>query len=285
MKKGLLFTIIAYAGIWLLIGIYWLSGQTSQSPYSQVLAILCMFMPLVATIITQKVNKEPILRGLGIDWKPNLWWLFAWLLPVFLIAAVIGVSCLLPGFYFSFENPTVAEMLDKINSVLPEGKELTPAFFVLSQIPNGFFAGITINGVFAFGEEIGWRGYLLKQFAGKKFLPTAIIIGAIWGLWHAPLILMGHNFPEHPVIGVFVMVLSCICLSPIVQYIRVKSGSVIAAAIFHGTYNAFATFVAVSLNRVDDLLTNPAGLAGIIVLVATVGILYLTDKKTLTSTI
>ncbi len=283
MKKGLLFSIIAYAGIWLLIGLYWLTGQTPESPYFQVIGALCMFTPLVATIITQIFNKEPVLHGLGINWKPNLWWLVAWLLPVFLIAAVIGVSCLLPGFYFSFENPKVAEMLDKINSILPEGKKLTPAFFILSQIPSGFIAGITINGVLAFGEEIGWRGYLLKQFEGKKFLATALIIGAIWGLWHAPLILMGHNFPDHPVIGVFVMTLSCICLAPIVQYIRVKSGSVIAAAIFHGTYNAFATFVAASLNRVDDLLTNPAGLAGIIVLVATVGILYLTDKKTLTS--
>ena len=62
MKKGLLFTIIAYAGIWLLIGLYWLTGQNPQSPYFQVLGALCMFTPLLATVITQLVDKEPVLR-------------------------------------------------------------------------------------------------------------------------------------------------------------------------------------------------------------------------------
>ena len=247
--------------------------------------MLCMLTPLLATVITQMVNKEPVLRGLGIRWKLNRWWFIAWLMPFFLVAAMIGVSCLMPNTYLSFENPLTAETLDKVNAILPEGKKLSPTVFMLSQLPNGFIAGITINALFAFGEEIGWRGYLLKQFAGKKFLSTAIIIGAIWGLWHAPLILMGHNFPNHPIIGVLIMTISCMCLAPIVQYIRVKSGSVIAAAIFHGTFNAFATFVAFSLNRFDDLLTNVMGVAGIVVMLITIGILYLCDKKVLTSTV
>lgn len=285
MKKTLQYTILAYAGIWLLSLPFWLSGVTAESPTFQVIAMLCMFTPLLATVITQMVNKEPVLRGLDIRWKLNRWWLVAWLLPFFLIAAIIGVSCLMPNTYLSFDNPLTNETLDKVNAILPEGKKLSPTVFMLSQLPNGFIAGITINALFAFGEEIGWRGYLLKQFAGKKFLSTAIIIGAIWGLWHAPLILMGHDFPDHRVIGVIVMILSCMCLAPIVQYIRIKSGSVIAAAIFHGSFNAFATFVAFSLNRVDDLLHNPLGLAGIVVLLITIGVLYLLDKKTLTSTV
>lgn len=285
MKKALLYIILAYAGIWLLSVPCWLTGQTAESPTFQVIAMLCMLTPLLATVITQMVNKEPVLRGLGIRWKLNRWWLIAWLMPFFLVAAMIGVSCLMPNTYLSFENPLTAETLDKVNAILPEGKKLSPTVFMLSQLPNGFIAGITINALFAFGEEIGWRGYLLKQFAGKKFLSTAIIIGAIWGLWHAPLILMGHNFPDHPVIGVLIMTISCMCLAPIVQYIRVKSGSVIAAAIFHGTFNAFATFVAFSLNRFDDLLTNVMGVAGIVVMLITIGILYLCDKKVLTSTV
>ena len=285
MKKALLYSILAYAGIWLLSIPYWLSGQSAQSPIFQVFAMLCMLTPLIATVITQMVHKEPVLRGLGIRWKLNRWWLVAWLLPFFLVAAMIGLSCLMPNTYLSFDNPLMTETLDKVNAILPEGKKLSPTVFFLSQLPNGFIVGITINALIAFGEEIGWRGYLLKQFAGKKFLTTALIIGAIWGLWHAPLILMGHNFPKHPVIGVLIMTLSCICLAPIVQYIRIKSGSVIAAAIFHGSFNAFATFVAFPLNRFDDLLTNPMGLAGIVVVLITIGVLYLFDKKTLTSTV
>ena len=244
MKKGALFTAIAYAGVWLLVGAYWLCGQTTESPLWIVIATLCMMMPLIASM-----------------------------------------SCLLPGMHFTTESPLMTELLDKINAALPSGKTISPTIFLLAQVANGFIAGITINALFAFGEEIGWRGYLLKLFTGQRFLPTAIIIGTIWGLWHMPLILMGHNFPDHPVIGVFVMTIACICLAPIVQFIRLKSGSVVAAAIFHGSFNAFGTFVPLFFEHTDDLLSGPMGLAGIVTSIVGLGVLHLTDRRILSSTI
>lgn len=285
MKKVILFTVIAYVGVWLLVGTYWLCGQNTESPLWAVVATLCMMMPLIATVIVQRMNREPVLRGLGIRWKINRWWFVAWLLPALLTAAMVGISCLLPGMHFTTESPMMTELLDKINAALPNGKTISPIIFLLAQVANGFIAGITINALFAFGEEIGWRGYLLKLFVGRKFLPTAIIIGAIWGLWHTPLILMGHNFPDHPVIGVFMMTLACICLAPIVQFIRLKSGSVIAAAIFHGSFNAFGTFVPLFLDRTDDLLSGPMGLAGIVTSMVGLAVLHLTDRRVLSSTI
>ena len=285
MKKGLLFTIIAYVGVWLLVGGYRLCGMTTESPLWTLVAMLCMLMPLMATVITQKINREPVLRGIGIRWKFNRWWVVAWLLPAVLAVAVVAVSCLMPGVHFTQESPMMTDILAKINSMLPEGQSLSPTVFLLAQLANGFIAGATVNALFAFGEETGWRGYLLKQFGGKGFLPAAIIVGAIWGLWHAPLILMGHNFPDHPVIGVFVMTAACMCLAPIVQFIRVKSGSVVAAAVFHGSFNAFASFVPLFLDHTNDLLTAPMGLAGIIVCIAALGALHLTDRTTLRSTL
>ena len=38
MKKGVLFTAIAYVGVWLLVGAYWLCGQTTESPLWIVMA-------------------------------------------------------------------------------------------------------------------------------------------------------------------------------------------------------------------------------------------------------
>ena len=150
---------------------------------------------------------------------------------------------------------------------------------------SGLIAGATINALLAFGEEVGWRGYLLKQFVGKRFVFTAVVIGAVWGLWHAPLILMGHNFPNHPVIGVFIMIVACVCLAPVVQFIRIKSGSVVAAAIFHGSFNAFASLGVLFLDHTDELLTAPMGLAGMVVFLMTLGALHLTDRSVLLSTI
>jgi len=99
-----------------------------------------------------------------------------------------------------------------------------------------------------------------------RFLKAALIIGFIWGIWHAPLILMGHNYPQHPRIGVLMMTVFCILLAPIMQYLTIKSKSVIAAAIAHGTFNATAGISIMTVSGGNDLITGMTGIAGFIAL-------------------
>lgn len=62
-----------------------------------------------------------------------------------------------------------------------------PSFLVTSfpVLALGFFSNL-IRG--PLGEELGWRGYALNELQ-KRFSPgtSAVIIGAVWGFWHAPL--------------------------------------------------------------------------------------------------
>ena len=102
------------------------------------------------------------------------------------------------------------------------GIRFCPCFLII------LFLGGPLN------EEIGWRGLLQRELGFMEFWKSSLTIGVIWGIWHAPIILQGHNYPEHPVIGVFMMTIWCILLAPIFSYIRLKSKSVIAAAIMHG---------------------------------------------------
>jgi len=118
----------------------------------------------------------------------------------------------------------------------------------------------------------------MKEFKGKHFLAAALWIGVIWGLWHAPLILNGHNYPQHPVAGVFMMVVFCLLLAPMLMYFRQKSGSVIVPAILHGTFNAVAGISAMVVTPANDLLYGGAGLSGFIVLLMTDVCLYLYDR-------
>ena len=272
MKNLKLYIAIAFSLIWAAGLAFYLSESqvASFSGAAPLLVSLCMFIPLVATLICQKANKEPLLRGIGISWKVNRWWFFGW----FTFPIVALLTLLFTHWISGIDIHTEAmQTLSKSLGIGPAG---VVAFTRLS----GMLAGATINAFFAFGEEVGWRGYVLSQFKGKSFLGSAALIGIIWGLWHAPLILMGHNYPQHPQWGVLMMVVVCILMSCIIQYFRIKSGSVIVAAIMHGTCNAVAgtTMFFVGLDRFNDLLDGACGLAGILAMLVVAFALFLFDR-------
>ena len=68
-------------------------------------------------------------------------------------------------------------------------KVFTPNFFVF-----GFGFGL-IAGIL---EEIGWTGYAIRKLRTKyNALASALILGGIWGLWHAPVVdFLGAAFPH-----------------------------------------------------------------------------------------
>ena len=101
----------------------------------------------------------------------------------------------------------------------------------------------------------------------------------IWGVWHAPLILQGHNYPQHPQIGVIMMIVWCMLMGPIISYIRVKARSVIAAAIFHGTINGTYGLSIMLISGGNDLVTGMAGLAGCIVFAVAGIIIFIFDRR------
>ena len=239
---------------------------------SSLLTTVAMFFPLTASLITQLITKEPIFRNLGISIRINSWWFAGWLLIPILALAIMGASALMPGESWSPDNETVAAAMKQI-----PGNMGTWGFIGITLI-SGLLAGMTINAVFAFGEEIGWRGYLVKLFEGQSFIRTSIITGGIWGLWHAPIILNGHNYPQHPVAGVFMMVLMCILFTPILLYFRQKSGSVIVAAIMHGTFNGVVGLSNIFVLPFNDLLVGAPGLAGMLVLLGSDAAIFLYDR-------
>ena len=231
-----------------------------------------MLIPLLAVIFTQLIFKEPVLKNLGISFKLNRWWWIGWLLMPVIAFAVLGVTLLMPGAQWTPDS----EMMQSAIVSMPEGIGVWGIIAITTV--SGLISGITINAVFAFGEEIAWRGFLMKEFKGKKFLLAALWIGIIWGLWHTPIILNGHNYPQHPMAGVFMMVVFCLLLTPMLMYFRQKSGSVIVPAIMHGTFNAVVGISAAVVTPANDLLYGGAGLAGFIVLLMMDVCLYLYDR-------
>ena len=243
-----------------------------QTLIASALSAAAMFLPIIAVIMTQLTFKEPVLKGLDISFKVNKWWVIGALLIPVMTMATLGMTLLMPGAKWDSNS----ELMQMSLQGMPEGFGVWGLIGI--TMVSGLFAGITINGLFAFGEEIAWRGFLLKEFKGKKFLTTALWTGIIWGLWHAPIILNGHNYPEHPAAGVFMMTVFCVLFTPILMYFRQKSGSVVIAAIMHGVFNGVAGICLVIISPFNDLLYGATGLAGFITLLIANICIYLYDR-------
>lgn len=281
-----LFLILTFVISFSLVGLYKLfGGQYDYKISGTVLAVTYMFIPMICVILVKKIIKnERIWSNLFISIKINKWFFIAWLLaPIFSFMS-LGVSLLFSDVSYS---PEMAGMIKRFENVLkPEqieqmkySIETLPIHPVWLSVIQGLIAGATVNAVTGFGEELGWRGFLLKAFSDMKFLKTSILIGFIWGIWHSPLILMGHNYPQHPKIGVFMMTLWCILLTPIFLYITIKSKSVIAAAIMHGTLNATAVIAVMVIDGGNDLTVGMTGLSGLISLLLVLLCLIIYDNN------
>ncbi len=271
-RFALLFIALTFLVNWLMFGLFLTWGEGWNSAATPVVLVAYMFVPMLIAILVQKLVKhEEVIKPLQVSFKLNRWFLVAWLLPPLLALGAMGVSLLFPGVQYS---PDMAGVFDIFGQNLsPEQAaqmraqlEALPISYFWIALIQGLIAGISVNAVAAFGEELGWRGFLLREFRDLGFWKASLLIGLIWGIWHAPVILQGHNYPQHPLAGVGMMVIWCMLLTPIIAYVRVKARSVIAAAIMHGTLNGTAGLAILMIRGGNDLTVGLTGVAGFVVL-------------------
>ncbi len=271
MRKATLFVALTYFFSFLLVYGYLALGGNWAAGLSFI-PIVYMFIPMIMAIVVQKViYKEPIKEPLGVSFKFNRWFLVAWLLPPIIAFLTLGISLLMPGVEYTpgmegfiqrFQATLTPEQLEQLKAQTSN----LPVHPIWIALIEGLVAGITVNAVAGFGEELGWRGFLLKQTGVVGFWRSSVIIGVIWGVWHAPIILQGYNYPEHPVPGVAMMTIFTLLLSPIFSYVRIKARSVIAAAIMHGALNGTFGISIMVIQGGNDLTVGGTGLAGFIAL-------------------
>ena len=263
-KKILIFLAFCFGISWLSAGIFHWCGGDYKSVWGFLLGIVYMLFPLISVLLTQLVTGEKLFSGIGLSFKLNRWWWLGWLVIIPLIVLLsLPVSALFTGMSISGDTEMVRQTMGSLEA---QGLPLGPGGVLVITLLSGLVAGMTVNALFAFGEESAWRGFLHRCLEGTGFWKECLFIGFVWGLWHAPIILMGHNYPEHPVAGVFMMIAFCMLFTPVMVFIREKSGSVIMAAVAHGTLNALAGISIMYLAGYKELVGSITGIAGFIVL-------------------
>jgi membrane protease YdiL (CAAX protease family) len=233
-----------------------------------------MWVPGLVAIFIRRAQGVKVQPSLSLVWVSNRYVWIAAITPFALVTVISALNVVLTPATFEL-NEFYVNAFNEIG-VAPEFHLLV---LVGQTLVNGFLAGITINTFFALGEEIGWRGFLQKELGHLGLWKSGLLIGAIWGLWHAPLVIQGYNFEQHPLIGVVMMTVACAPLGLIMSYFVQRSGTIMSAGFFHGVFNAVAGLTLALVDDFVDYLHNPFGVTAILTYSALALLLYAIEKR------
>lgn len=249
-KRIAIFLAFAFGIAWATALVIYFTGGLTDSPQIipnvtlalVLMATAYMWAPAIANILTRVITREGWANA-GL--RPNIrrgWplWLTAWLLP--------GVLTILGGVIFflifpQYYDPTLSYVTELLESVGQAGT-ISPWMVVISQALNAFLLAPIINSFFTFGEEFGWRGYLLHKLMPLGGRRASLLMGIIWGIWHWPVIFMGYeygfDYPGYPVLGPFVFLWFTIMGGTLLNWLALRGGSVWPAVIGHAAINGIA---------------------------------------------
>ncbi|MCM1122820.1 MAG: CPBP family intramembrane metalloprotease [Eubacterium sp.] len=239
IRRTVIYCVITFALTWMLAALIPLMGMAYGGMESLVIFALCMFMPTLGNVLTRILTRQgfrdfklaPRLKGNGRNY------LFAYFSFIALIYLGVSVYYLIYRKQFDL---TVSIMWN-LGAAKPNALLIQVMSLILATV-----LAPVINIVPTLGEEIGWRGYLLyglKNSCGS--VKAVLFTGLIWGIWHAPMIAMGHNYgtgyPGYPYTGILMMIVFCVFIGIIEGYITLRTGSVFPAAICHSAINGLAS--------------------------------------------
>ena len=187
------------------------SGETS---------LLLLVAPGLAALITRFIYYRNF-RDLGWGLPKLRFALVAYALPILVSGSVFVLAWLFAGYYTT-------------------GNTDTP---VLQGFITTATVGVLALAVLSFGEELGWRGFLVPELAKiTNFTKVALISGLIWAVWHWPLILFAADvtdFDKTPAwftLPVFSVTL--VAAATVMAWLTLRTRSLWPAVILHGSQNA-----------------------------------------------
>jgi membrane protease YdiL (CAAX protease family) len=278
-RRIVIFLAIAIGVPWTAaLTLYLTVGATDLIMAGSVANLIFISTPALANVATRLITRE----GRGRLWLwPKLrrgwpFYLAAILLPF--LAAVVGGTI----FYLVFPG--------SLDPSLGKVRELYTAYSVATETnPWMAFVLITLqasirwlfqNGLLSIGEEFGWRAYLLPKLmtrftgaepAGRSEVnpvpaglyasaarKASVLIGLIWGVWHWPLFLMSLRLtPDFPLLYLLVFPVSTCCMSVLLCWVALRSGSVWPASIGHGLINGTGVIPMMPLKGPGNMLLGP----------------------------
>lgn len=245
-----IYIVIAYGLAWLIALPLWFGEGLATSGFF-LYALAMMMTPAIAAVTVVFLIEKPQLkaRALGLAPLTPIKRLFGFCALAFVVIAALcfvalPVGALLGQYEADFTGFSGFEQVlrTELASVGVQELPFSLQTMIALQLLNMVLASFIINVIPTLGEEIGWRGWLLPHLL-RRFGPWGAIAisGVAWGMWHAPLILLGYNYPDAPGwLALLAMTGMCTIIGGIIGWLRLRGGSVWPAAVAHSTFNAVA---------------------------------------------
>ncbi len=234
------------------------------SMYGQMIVVVAMWVPTVAAWITTRfITKEPF-SVTRVRLGPVRPYLESALVVPAAFIVTYGLTWLLglgqPDWNLTWFLGLMTSAGATLTGMPPVGVVLGILFVASLTV------GPIVNSLFALGEEIGWRGFLLPRLMPLGKAKAYCLMGAIWALWHLPMILAGFVYPGQPVLGILAFVALLIAFGIYLNELSLRYRSSVLAGWVHGLFNAQKLGVwALLFPGVNPLVGGYAGLVGIAV--------------------
>ncbi|MER6990441.1 CPBP family intramembrane glutamic endopeptidase [Saccharopolyspora hirsuta] len=258
------FLAVALGGAWLVAAPLWLGLTSSIALTGSAMMLTPTLGVLAVRLLDRRTSARQWARDTGLTFGPRprrtvALLVAAWFGTAVLSAAAVAVSAALGLLAVDLDGFSLfASALGGLDVPLDVGA------LVAIQLVAMLLIAPLINSVLAFGEEWGWRGWLLPALAERGTWPALLISGVIWGVWHAPLTLLGYNYANLGPWAALMFTGTCVLFGILLGWLRLRSGSIWPAVVGHGAINASAGLPMLLGSAEEPPNLALAGLTGVV---------------------
>lgn len=265
-KRIIIFLIITFGVCWFMeistvIPMYRSNNADMVAEAVKMIGSL-MFAPAIGALIARLFTGEGLLHS-GFQFnisQHKFCFLFGW----FGTTALTFIGAIL--YFVIFRDNYDPQMTDFVQSSMENGAAMDAVNIVAAFKTNllmNIFTAPLLDVINSFGEEWGFRGYLLPKLY-RKFgtIPAMLISGLVNGLWYAPLVAIGYFYGEgyhgYPITGIAAMCVFGMVTGCIYSFICLRSGSIFPAVFAHSAVNVMMSQAALFTKDGGDFFVGPA---------------------------
>ena len=265
------YVVTAYGLMWLVCLPLWVTRTSLASLPALAVILVGMSTPALASfLVCRFVDHTPWLRRVGLAPPVSLRPIVTLSFTAFAVVTAATVAATALGGLLGLVHLDLIGLsgVAQLEATLPStGRPLpSPVTLLLVSVVGTVIASFSANALAGLGEEIGWRGYLLPALLPLGRVRALVAVGVVWALWHAPIVLLGYDYDDAGrVTALLALTGFCILFGTVLAWLRVRSDSVVPAAVGHGTFNGWirlSPLLVAAGQPVAYLTASPMGVVG-----------------------